>query len=118
VIALAITVGAAGWFVREHRAQVEQQATAGREAHAQAEALKVIVEQRFSPGADRADVEQFLRSRTDYGDWSGLDEVWLLTGKEPSPGWGCGPFSVGLLVRFRDARFVSAGVESRGLDCP
>ena len=57
-----------GWLAWDHHREVQRLEIAGRAAYAQAEALKQGVEARFSPGANRTDVEDFLRSRIAYPD--------------------------------------------------
>ena len=93
-----------------------------REVEAKAQALKDEIDNRFPPGTPKSVVTAFLRTRSEwsnqmvnsYIDW----EYWILVGREPSRVWYCGPWDVGVRVKFREDRLAEVLTEERGLDCP
>jgi hypothetical protein len=95
-----------------------------REIESKAEALKVEIEQRFPIGTPRSMVVAFLRVRPGTISVNGVDNThqaesdWLSIGQESSRVWYCGPWEVGVLVKFREDRLVNVEATTWGFNCP
>jgi hypothetical protein len=101
-----------GYFARRHSDERIR-----RDMHAKAQALKEEVEHRFPVGTAQSHVIEYLRSQAGEFRSEQANDYWLSIGQEPSRVWYCGPWEVGIRVRFKDNRLVDTAVDTWGLNC-
>jgi hypothetical protein len=120
-VLIAVGVLAAALLITTYLISHRHDEDLRREMQAKAQVLKDEIDHRFPIGTPKSEVMAFLRTRPEwnqiennYIDW----EYSLLVGREPSPVWYCGPFDVGVRVKFRDSRLAEVRTYEWGLDCP
>ena len=94
-------------------------AQAWLQMEAKASAVKTEIDTRFAVGAPQSEVVDFLRKRFGRDIRGGEDSYWFSVGQAPNRNWRliCGPWDVGVEVKFRAARLANTTATARGIGC-
>jgi hypothetical protein len=84
--------------------------------HEKALAFKNEIDRRFPAGTPRAEFTVFASQQTGWQS-EGSDGWYISIGQEPSRVWYCGPWEVGVVVKFSADRLTSTSLGSWGLNC-